>query len=883
MRDAEVCPAGRSRDRHRIGDVGIGVLVAVAIVYGQYAGCLFAAPPAEPSSASVPADQVQFGRDIQPLLRRCIQCHGAEKQESGLRLDNGTAIHLGGDSGSAVVPGKPDESLLIQAVRGTGDVERMPPEGPPLKPDEIKVLRTWIQQGAVVPKERLQRDKRADHWAFQRPQRPPLPDVADRDWPCNAIDFFVLHRLEQEGIAPSPLADRATQIRRLSLDLLGLPPSIEEVEAFVADDSPDAYERLVDRTLASPAYGERWGRHWLDLARYADSNGYTRDFGREIWKYRDWVIGAVNRDLPFDQFTIEQFAGDLLPNPTLDQLIATGFHRNTLINEEGGTDPEQFRVEAVSDRVETTGAVFLGLTIGCARCHQHKFDPISQREYYQLFAFLNQCDEPTIDAPAAWQVEAGWVAERDAIRKQIDELEQQLATRAEEVAQQRLAWEGTITPEQRGKLPGPLQAALDLAPDKRDEAQQTLVADHFKQSEAGLRAFPQLARIAELRASEPKIPTTMVLRRTEKPRTTFVHRRGDFLDPAGEVQAGVPAVLHPLPETGASAEHPSAADSNSADSGLADSGLADRLDLARWLVDPANPLTPRVIVNRYWQRFFGQGLVATENDFGLQGESPTHPELLDWLAGELLARDWSVKSMHRLLVTSATYRQASRNRPELEELDPKNQLLARQSRVRLDAEIVRDNALAAAGLLSRTVGGPGVHPPQPDGVFQFTQDPKPWNTDTDGNRYRRGMYTFFWRSSPYPALTVFDAPNANVTCTRRNRSNTPLQSLTLANDLTFIECAQALARHLLSTPAESDEHRLRLAFRNCLARSPTPRELQRLAAFVQQQREAFQDDPQSALHLVGDGRESGAGEVELAAWVATARVLLNLDEFITRE
>ncbi|MCO6458507.1 MAG: DUF1553 domain-containing protein, partial [Pirellulaceae bacterium] len=736
-----------------------------------------------------------------------------------------------------------------------------------------------------------QRDPRASHWSFQRPRRPPLPEVRDREWPVNPIDRFILARLELQAIAPSPAADRATLLRRVHLDLLGLPPAPEEVRAFLTDERPDAYQRLVDRLLASPAYGERWGRHWLDLARYADSNGYTRDFGRQIWKYRDWVIQAVNRDLPFDQFTIEQFAGDLLPQATLEQRIATGFHRNTLINEEGGTDPEQFRIEAVADRLETTGSVYLGLTLGCARCHPHKYDPISQREYYQLFAFLNQCDEPTIDAPDPWHIEQGWLEQRAEIRRQIAGLEAELAERQSEFDQQRLAWEGTITVEQRARLPGPVQAALDLAPQQRDEAQQLLVAEQFKQSAAGRAAFPQLERIAELRSREPQIPSTLVLAAAGQPRRTFVHRRGDFLDPGVEVQPAVPAVLHPLGSVGEGDGREATKDRRISDpSSVEESDPSPgRLELARWLVDPANPLTPRVIVNRHWQNFFGQGLVETENDFGLQGTPPTHPELLDWLATELLARNWSVKALHRLIVTSATYRQASLARPELRDVDPRNLLLARQNRLRLEAEVIRDLALGSSGLLTRTVGGPGVHPPQPAGVYQFTQDPKPWDTDTAADRYRRGMYTHFWRSAPYPALMVFDFPNSNVTCTRRVRSNTPLQSLTLANDLAFVECARALAQRLLAEQAGTDEQRLQWAFRCCLARSPSAAEVARLLQFVGSQRAAFGADHAAAAELAGQdlapttGSFQAVDPVELAAWVATARVLMNLDEFITRE
>jgi len=806
---------------------------------------------------------VDFARDVKPILaRHCTMCHSADQQESGLRLDLGGGVLRGGDGGAIVVAGQSSSSRLLAIVQGKdADVERMPPEGDALSPDEIAVLAAWIDSGAKVPDNELQLVVSSDHWSFQAPRRPQLPELSHSAAAHNPMDYFVLARLEAEGVAPAPEADRAALFRRVALDLLGIPPTPPEVEAFVNDPHPDAYERLVDRLLASPAYGERWGRHWLDLARYADSNGFTRDFGREIWKYRDWVIAAVNAGMPFDQFTIEQFAGDMLANPTLEQLIATGFHRNTLINEEGGTDPEQFRVDAVADRVATTGVVYLGLTLECARCHQHKYDPISQREYYQIFAFLNNCDEPQIDAPSAWEIEQGIVARRDDLRRQIVEREQKLAEQEVEFLRQQLAWEPTITPQFYRTLPGPTQAALGRKPDVRTEEEQKLIAEVFKTTETARTAFPLVKEIADLQALEPVIPTTMVLRERETPRETRIHRRGNFLDEGDRVPPEVPAVLPPL---------------------SAAAGPATRLDFARWLVDRSNPLTPRVVVNRYWQAFFGRGLVETENDFGTQGTPPTHPELLDWLAVEFVESGWDVKAMHRLLVTSATYRQSSRLRSELAERDPANKLLARQSRLRLDAEIIRDSALAASGLLSRKLGGKSVFPPQPDGVFAFTQDPKPWNTATGEDRYRRGLYTHFWRSSPYPALVLFDAPDANVTCTRRPRSNTPLQALTLANDVQFLECARALAADVLSDALESDEERACRLFRKCLIREPHEAERALLHDLVTRQRAAFESDRAAAASLLG-GEPVVDHAAELAVWTAVARVLLNLDEFITRE
>lgn len=700
------------------------------------------------------------------------------------------------------------------------------------------------------------------HWAFVRPVRPVPPNVRRAAWAINPIDHFILARLERDGLDPSRPAERPTLIRRVSLDLLGLPPSQEEVDDFARDRRPDAYERLVDRFLASPAYGERWGRHWLDLARYADSNGYTRDFPREIWKYRDWVIDAINHNMPFDEFTLEQLAGDLLPNATLAQHIATGFHRNTLFNEEGGTDPEQFRVDAVADRVATTGAVFLGLTVECARCHAHKYDPISQREYYEFFAFLNNCDEPMIDAPSPYEIARGDLQTRMKIRDRVVVLEKEIEGRKEEFLKHQFAWEKTITPEMRTQLPGPTQTAVDAAPDKRDDAQKKLVADLFKKTDTARKLFSVLVQIAELQASEPVIPTTMVLKERSEPRETRVHKRGSFLEPGEKVSPAVPAVLHPLTKGG---ERP------------------NRIDLAQWLTDPANPLTPRVVVNRYWQQFFGQGIVETENDFGLQGSPPTHPDLLNWLACEFVANGWNVKALHRLIVTSATYRQSSAQRPDAQAVDPANRLLARQNRQRVDAEIVRDAALVVSGLLSREIGGPSVFPPQPEGVFEFTQDAKPWKTAVGKDRYRRALYTHFWRSSPYPALMVFDAPNANVTCTRRTRSNTPLQALTLANDVQFVECARALADRFLAQGPKPAEARVADAFRLCLSRDPRPEEAGRLVKVFEQQTKRFAEQPDEARQFLGVEAGSGEGIHVRAAWTFVARVLMNVDEFVTRE
>jgi mono/diheme cytochrome c family protein len=829
-------------------------------------------------AAAAAAERVDYVRDVKPILaRHCLACHGPQKQRSGLRLDTAAAARKGGNAGPAVVPGHSARSRLVQAVTRADGVAAMPPKGPGLNAREVALLRAWIDGGAPAPAGEAEVKPAAvgsSHWAFRPLTRPAPPVVRQPGWVRNPIDRFILARLEKEGIAPSPEADRATLARRVCLDLTGLPPAPGELDAFLADPAPDAYEKLVERLLASPHYGERWARHWLDLARYADSNGYSIDAPRSIWKYRDWVIDAYNRDLPFDRFVIEQLAGDLLPGATLAQRVATGFHRNTQINEEGGIDLEQFRVENIVDRVSTTGTALLGLTVGCCQCHDHKFDPLSQREYYQLFAFFNSCDEPTIEIATP-----ELTRKRQAVQARIRALEERLRPLDTATPERVAAWEGSLSPASRAMLPAGVRHILTIAVNGRSPQQERAVVAAYRKAEQVRHAvgglgnpLPLLAaahaqalaarqdverKIEALHRQVPVIPTTLVLQERATSRATHVHLGGDFLRKGAAVTPGVPAVLPPLP-----AERP------------------NRLDLARWLVDGGNPLPPRVTVNRFWQHYFGTGIVETENDFGTQGTPPSHPELLDWLAGEFVARGWGMKAVHRLIVTSATYRQSSRARPELAGLDPRNRLLARQNRLRLDAEVVRDVALSASGLLSRTVGGPSVFPPQPQGVYQFTQIPRDWRASVGPDRYRRGLYTYLWRSAPHPDLTVFDAPDGVQACTRRNRSNTPLQALTLLNDQGFFEFAQALAGRALREACGHDEERLTYAFRLCLGRPPSPRERQVLARLLGQQRDAFARTPGEARELA-PGSEADAAE--RAAWTSVARALLNLDEFISRE
>ncbi len=1040
----------------------------------------------EPADSAKTANEIDFEKQIKPLFaKHCIDCHKAEKNESGYRLDLGDLAIKGGDRGAAIVPGKSADSLLFQALIGKGDVTAMPYEKPRLPDDQIELIRKWIDGGAKLPAgDSTTKDEVAknNHWSFQPIKRPAMANfkfqISNFKFQ-NPIDAFVLARLDREGLAPSPEADRTTLIRRLSLDLLGLLPSPDDVHDFVNDKEPDAYERLVDRLLASPAYGERHGRHWLDIARYADSNGFTIDSARQIWKYREWVINAINADMPFDQFTLEQLAGDLLPNATTEQLVATGFHRNTLVNEEGGTDQEQFRVESVVDRVNTTGAAWLGLTIGCAQCHSHKFDPISQRDFYKVYAVFNQCDEPSIQVPSAEQL-----TEQTRLNNEIAAVEQPLKDLDTELLKGLLDWEKSVASQSDGgwklldpavwktdkgatltKIDGsallvdfstpandvytitfdppadtpitairletinhpslpmmgpgraegnfvlsefevlveegdkssplaphpsplakaiadhsqegyPVSDAIDGKPttgwainvkpnsgemlnvpreavffpkepivtkagtklvikmhqlhsvpnylvgcfrisvsgasadvlsvpasikkiiatpaDKRSKQQVTQLETAFKDTDP--RRKPLAVKLdglkKQLDAHNKAIPTTLVLRERAKPRDTHIHIRGDFLRHGARVEPGVPDVLDRRMGTLA---RPAFADATSIaeQSGKSAQPPSRRIEFAQWLCSAENPLTARVVANRAWQAFFGTGLVPTENDFGTQGDPATHPELLDWLAVELMGGSeisnlkspisnsaWSLKRLHRLIVTSATYRQASNVRPELRERDPSNKLLARQSRIRLEAELIRDVCLSASGLITRHLGGQGVNPPQPEGIYIVTQQKKPWAESTGLDRYRRGMYTYFWRTSPYPMLPTFDAPDANGTCTRRNRSNTPLQALTLANDRSFHEFAIGLADRITSlgplppTPplsvADSDDARLWQAVELCYSRPPTDLELRKLREFLNAQRTAFAADPKDK-------------DPTKSAWTAVARVLLNLDEFITRE
>lgn len=942
------------------------------------ATCLLSGPT---SASAAPAPDDALADEARAVLARCLACHGPDAAARQGDLGLHTAARLRGGPDGVVVPGDPAASELLRRVTTSDPRRRMPPPdaGDALSADEVDTLRRWIDHGAPWTR----------HWAYAswRDVTPPAVDDPD-GFVRDDLDRFILERLQSAGLRPSPPADRATLVRRASLDLVGMPPTEAELARVLADPRPDAYERWVDELLASPHHAETWARHWLDLARYADSHGFTIDGGRSMWPWRDQVIRAMERDQPFDAFSIEQLAGDLLPDATREQRLATGFHRNTQVNQEGGAKDEENRLLAVVDRVDTTGAVWLGTTVGCARCHDHKLDPISQREYYELFAFFDSTTDggvsagPSLGVPGSDAERAAldeWERERDDLDARVTELEQQAAGDAvtwqppravtSNGAELRPLEDGSFrslgqNPEYsvytfEGVLPATLGVLrLEALPDvglpaggpgragngnavlqelrlavRADDGtwtpraltaaaadfEQDTRADgggHYPASalvdgdpRTGWAFKPRLgaphvaaARLAEpipagrvLRLeivqehggqhvlgrvrlglapasstldvltqidpawsdawrarrehehARPRLPSSLVLERRAEPRTTRVFVRGDPLRPGEVVRPGVPAALDRV--------------------GL-DGALRTRLDLARWLVHPDNALTWRVTANRWWQQLFGIGLVETEADFGQGGERPSHPDLLEWLARHLVQDGFSRRAFLRRVVTSGTYMQAATPRAELLPVDPRNRLLARQSTPRLTAEALRDSALRASGLLDPTRFGPPVQPPQPDGVYAFTQSAKTWTPSQGGDRHRRTLYTRLWRSSPHPFLTTFDLPSPTVTCTRRTRSTTPLQALTLANDPMILELADSLGER--ARAVGGDDAALGLAFTACLSREPSAAERARLREHL---------DTVRALRRAEGLDES---DVEAAAWTSVARVLFNLPEFQVR-
>jgi hypothetical protein len=989
-------------------------------------------------------DVVSFNRDIRPILsNNCYQCHGPDEKErkADLRLDteDGMFADLGGHA--AVVRGKPDESEMILRVRvAQPGKASMPPKksGKKLTAQEIDLLARWVRQGAPY----------ARHWSYIKPNRPALPAVKDASWPKTPIDHFLLARLEREGLKPTPEADRYALIRRVSLDLTGLPPSLKEVDTFVKDPDPAAYEKLVDRLLDKSSYGEHWARMWLDLARYADSAGYADDPPRTIWLYRDYVIKALNANRPFDRFTIEQIAGDLLPNATEEQLIASAFHRNTLTNNEGGTSDEEFRNVAVVDRVNTTMAVWMGTTIACAQCHNHKYDPITQEEFFRFFAILNNTEDSdkSDESPVLSVLSLDQMRQRERLQAEIDKLDVVLRTPTPEIKAGQAKWEqsfpldikwtvlkpsgvksqngATFTVAEDGairfaggaktdtysveipldattlralklealpdpKLPGngpghaggnfiitrvtptlakpqgtpqpvafnvavadysqagfepenllqnkdpktkgwavggetgrhhaltlalptPLQVpagskltvtieqssqqekhtlghlrlsatgdtraveagrvpqhiieALKIASSARTGA-QTEGIDKFYLGIAGELQAPRQRRgelAKQLAAVKPSTVPIMRELKGDQRRRTHIQHRGNFLDLGKEVTEGTPSAFAPLP----------------------DGSKPDRLALARWLVDENNPLTARVIANRFWEQIFGIGIVASSEEFGTQGELPFHPELLDWLATELVRLKWDMKAFLKMLVTSAAYRQSSRVTPELQQRDPDNRLLGRGPRFRLSAEELRDQALFVSGLLSAKMYGPPVKPPQPAlGISAAFGSGIDWQTSAGEDRYRRGLYTTWRRSNPYPSMATFDAPNREVCTLRRVRTNTPLQALVTLNDPVYIEAAQALARKVLAEGGSTTNERANYAFRLCLSRPPHEDETARLVRLYEQSLTKLQTQPDKAKQLAAEPigpLPAGANAAELAAWTTVGNVLLNLDEMLMK-
>jgi hypothetical protein len=812
-----------------------------------------------------PGVKAEYNRDVRPILaKNCFACHGPDeaKRAKGLRLDRrDSAVKPLKNGDVAIVPGDPDSSELMLRVTEEDDTLRMPPRkaGGRLTPAEIDVLKRWIAEGAEY----------APHWAFVAPKTWSVPRVADRSWPRNGIDFWILERLERESLKPSTPAGRAILLRRLSLDLRGLPPAPEEVERFVSDNTPDAYEKTVDRFLADPAYGERWARVWLDQARYADSAGYGSDPLRpSIWRYRDWVISALNRNQPFDEFTLWQIAGDLLPGATLEQKIATAFHRNTMTNTEGGTDDEEFRVAAIKDRVDTTMQVFMGLTMGCAKCHSHKFDPITHEEYYKFYAIFNQTadDDRPDESPVLVATTAKISAAIERVDAQLAPLKKELATAVTGLAGAQARWEASLNPASsaaRKGVPKDVLAAVDIPPAKRTKPQLELLARHYGSIAPELK--PLRDQILALEKSRPPIPSVpvMVELPKEKRRVSRILRKGNHLDPGNAVEPGVPASL------------------------LAVSSIAprDRLELARWLVDRQNPLSSRVAVNRIWAQIFAVGLVETEEDFGTQGEPPSHPELLDWLANWYSDSGWDSKKLLRLIVTSATYRQTSKASPQLLQRDPRNRLLGRAPRMRLEAEMVRDQAMALSGLLSRKLGGPSVFPPQPDGLWQAAfNGERTWATSTGADRYRRGLYTFWRRTVPYPSMAAFDAPSREICAIKRVRTNTPLQSFVTLNDPVYVEAAQALARRIVQEGGPDVRSRVSFGLRLCLCRPAQSEQVEPLVALFEAEYLRYRADREAAAALSGQASSASppASAAELAAWITVANVLLNLDAVLTK-
>jgi mono/diheme cytochrome c family protein len=800
----------------------VRVVVLLALMFA--AGDVFSLADTPASSKS---EKVDYNRQIRPIFAdRCFVCHGpdAAKRQADLRFDAPS------DGLKKVLsPGNSAGSELVRRVSSNDPDERMPPSDskkPRLTPEQIGLIRRWIDQGA----------KYEIHWAYVRPTRPSVAAAGDRTWQINMVDCFIAQGHAQHGLKPAAEADRRTLLRRLSLDLIGLPPTPAEIAAFLADSSPNAYEKQVDRLLASPHFGERMAVYWLDLVRYGDTCGYHSDNHRDVWLFRDWVIDAFNKNLPFDRFTIEQLAGDLMPGASREQRIASGYNRLLMTTEEGGAQPKEYEVKFVADRVRNTASAWLGVTMGCSQCHDHKYDPFTTRDFYSFGAFFADVKELAVGR----QVQSPMpTAEQAARLKQFDE---------------EIAALGAGLPTPPAERPKVSQSAKEASGPSDRRGQET---------RAEREKLGQLKR--EREAFEKTIPTTLVSEAVP-PRVVRILRRGNWLDDSGEIVApAIPAFLGKL-ETGGR--------------------RASRLDLARWFLSPDNPLVARVFVNRLWKQFFGQGIVKTLDDCGTQGAAPTYPELLDWLAVEFRESGWDVKRLVRLLVTSRTYRQSSEGSKETRQHDPANLWLARQGRFRLDAEFVRDNALAISGLLTRKIGGPSVKPYQPAGYWSFLNfPPRDWAADLGENQYRRGLYTYWQRTFVHPSLLAFDASTREECVAERARSNTPLQSLALLNDPTYVEAARAFAQRMIREGGPTPPQRLQFAYETAVGRPPQPAEARLLVVLFEKHRKHYASDEKSARALVEAGQSKPPGDIpaaELAACTSVARIILNLHETITR-
>jgi hypothetical protein len=817
------------------------------------------APAAEPKSKPV-----EFNRDIRPILSdNCFACHGPDKnkRKANLRLDleEGLFGSKGSNRGETViVPGKPDESELFRRITAIDEKVRMPQAkfGKRLSTHQVELIRQWILEGARWQK----------HWSLIPPERPEVPTAGDSPEPLNPIDQFILARLKQEGLKYVPEADKRTLVRRIYFDLIGLPPTPEQVDAFLADSAPEAYERLVDQLLASSHYGERMALYWLDVVRYGDTGGYHSDNHRDVYLFRDYVIQAFNSNKPFDQFTIEQLAGDLLPQATREQKIASGYNRLLMTTEEGGAQPKEYAAKYAADRVRNASAVWLGMTMGCAECHDHKFDPFKTKEFYRFAAFFADIQEK----PVGRQDQTAMPNQEQA--EQLRRLDTEIAPLVKQLMAAQEQWEHGLHLDELRLLPKNLTDILLTEPVKRNDKQKQELDAYYPTITPALKS--EREHLAELqkqrKAIQDTVPTTLISMAVP-PREMRILPRGNWLSDAGEiVTPGVPASLSPplavfVPD---------------------EKRRATRLDLAHWLMAPHNPLTARVFVNRLWKMMFGQGLVKTLEDFGSQGAWPAHPELLDWLAVEFRESGWNVKHMIKMMVLSRTYRQSSIAAAELRQRDPYNQWLARQNSFRLDAEMVRDNALAISGLLFPKIGGPSVKPYQPAGYWSFLNFPKrEYDPDHGENQYRRGLYTYWQRTFPHPSLLAFDAPSREECTVDRPRSNTPLQALVLLNDPTYVETARVFAERIVRQGGNATTDRIRFAYRQALCRSATDDEVKLLEALVQKHLEEFKADKSSAealLHVGDQPQPKGIEPVELAAWTSAARVILNLHETITR-